>query len=274
MKNPFQQPKVSPSAYEAIRRFVYDEAGIDLGECKQQLVFSRLNKRLRYHELTDFDVYAKRIIEDRDGSERRIVIDLMTTNETYFFREPSHLDHLQSTVLPAHPQGRPFRAWSAACSSGEEAYSIAMILEDYFSRRLQWDVFGSDISRSMIEKARSAIYPMARISAIPSDYLRRYCIEGKGEHDGFLLIENNIRDRVRFQEVNLIRPLPTTGDPFDVIFLRNVLIYFDPETRGKIVRKLVDRLKQGGTLYLGHSETIKGMDLPLELIAPTTYRKT
>jgi len=266
-----QNRKVSKSAYQAIREFIYQEAGIDLGENKQQLVFSRLNKRLRYHQLPDFDQYADLIKQDTRSNERQIAIDLLTTNETYFFRESGHLDTLKSNVLPKHPPNRVFRVWSAASSSGEEAYSIAMILDDYFGHRVKWEIFGSDISSRIIEKANGGIYQAQRIDAIPRDFLKRYCRKGKGEYEGFLLIDKNLRERTSFREINLTRPLPEIGQ-FDVIFLRNVLIYFDQQTKEKIIRSLISKLRPGGILYIGHSESLKGMDVPLTLIAPTTYQ--
>lgn len=267
-----QQQKVSNSAYQAIREFIYQEAGIDLGDSKQQLVFSRLNKRLRYHQLPDFNQYADLIKKDNNSTERQIAIDLLTTNETYFFREAGHLDALKTSVLPNHPTNRLFRVWSAASSSGEEAYSIAMVLDDYFGNRVKWEIFGSDISSRIIDKAKSGIYQAQRIDAIPKNFLKRYCLNGKGEHEGFLLIDKYLRERTSFSEINLTRPLPEIGI-FDVIFLRNVLIYFDQQTKEKIVRSLVSKLRPNGILYIGHSESLKGMDLSLTLIAPTTYQK-
>lgn len=272
MTDNIQKKIVSTKAYQAIREFIYQEAGIDLGESKQQLVYSRLNKRLRFHQLTDFDQYADLVINNSHSNERQIAIDLLTTNETYFFREAGHLDALKKNILPKHPKSSPFRVWSAASSSGEEAYSIAMVLDDYFGSGVKWEIFGSDISSRIIEKANNGIYQALRIDAIPKEFLKRYCLKGKGEYEGFLLINKSLRERTRFSEINLTKPLPEVGI-FDVIFLRNVLIYFDHQTKEKIIRSLITKLKPNGILYIGHSESLKGMDLPLELIAPTTYQK-
>ncbi len=268
----FKQQVVSAGAYQSIRDFIYQEAGIDLGESKQQLVSSRLNKRLRFHNLTSFDHYAEMINGTNCGNERQIAIDLLTTNETYFFREAAHFETLRDNILTQHPKDRVFRAWSAASSSGEEAYSIAMVLDDFFSQRVKWEVFGSDISSRIIEKAKKGIYQIHRIDAIPPRFLKRYCLKGSGEYEGFLLVDKNLRSKTRFTEINLTRPLPEVG-LFDVIFLRNVLIYFDHETKEKIIRSLASKLRPGGILYIGHSESLKGMNLPLTLIAPTTYQR-
>ncbi|MCP4494591.1 MAG: SAM-dependent methyltransferase [Gammaproteobacteria bacterium] len=270
--NVFQQQAVSDSAYQSIREFIYQEAGIDLGASKQQLVSSRLNKRLRYHNLNSFDQYAVLIKDKNYLTEHQMAIDLLTTNETYFFREAGHFDTLKTGILQNHPQSQTFRVWSAASSSGEEAYSIAMVLDDFFGNRTRWEVFGSDISSRIIEKAKKGLYQLHRIDAIPKDFLRRYCLKGTGEYDGFLLIDKKLRDKTRFDKINLTKPLPDIA-LFNVIFLRNVLIYFDNPTKEKIIRSLAAKLQPGGVLYIGHSESLKGMDLPLTLIAPTTYQK-
>ncbi|MCP4429702.1 MAG: protein-glutamate O-methyltransferase [Gammaproteobacteria bacterium] len=268
----FQQTTVSDKAYQAIREFIYKEAGINLGDSKQQLVSSRLTKRLKNNNLTSFDDYADLIQDSRNSQEQQMAIDLLTTNETYFFREAAHFDSLKTNVLQQHPKERLFRVWSAASSSGEEAYSIAMVLDDYFGNRVKWEIFGSDISSRIIKKASSGLYQAHRIDAIPKPFLKRYCRKGKGQYEGFLLVNNSLRDRTKFSEINLTRPLPEIG-LFDVIFLRNVLIYFDNPTKEKIIQSLESKLRPGGILYIGHSESLKGMDIALSLIAPTTYQK-
>lgn len=267
----FKQTEVSASAYKAIREFIYKEAGIDLGVAKQMLVSSRLNKRLRHHQLDNFDQYADMVINN-NGIERQMAIDLLTTNETYFFREAEHFNSLKKLVLQHHPKDRMLRLWSAASSSGEEAYSIAMVLDDFFGARGKWEIFGSDISRRIIEKAKKGLYQCHRIDAIPKDFFQKYCLKGSGEYEGFLLIDKNLRAKIRFAEINLTKPLPEVGQ-FDVIFLRNVLIYFDDKTKENIIRSLTSKLRSKGLLFIGHSESLKGMDLPIELIAPTTYQK-
>lgn len=268
----FNQQEVSAKAYQAIREFIYNEAGIDLGASKQMLVSSRLNKRLRYHQLDSFDQYFELINSSGASIERQMAIDLLTTNETYFFRESEHFESLKKLVLSQHPKDRLFRIWSAASSSGEEAYSIAMVLDDYFGDRTKWEIFGSDISRRIIEKANKGLYQTHRIDAIPKTFLQRYCLKGAGEYEGFLLIDKKLRSKTRFTEINLTKTLPEVGQ-FDVIFLRNVLIYFDNPTKEKIIRSLVSKLRSNGILFIGHSESLKGMDLPIELIGPTTYQK-
>jgi chemotaxis protein methyltransferase CheR len=267
----FEQPEISANAYQTIREFIYNEAGIDLGSGKQTLVSSRLNKRLRHHQLESFDQYLELLL-NKNSIEYQMAIDLLTTNETYFFRESEHLNLLKNLVLKHHPKDRGFRLWSAASSSGEEAYSIAMVLDDFFGYKGEWEIFGSDISSRMIKKAKNGLYQCHRIDAIPKDFLRKYCRKGTGEYDGYLLVDKKLRAKTRFAEINLTKPLPEVGE-FDVIFLRNVLIYFDNKTKENIIRSLTSKLRPKGLLFIGHSESLKGMDLPIELIAPTVYQK-
>lgn len=267
----FKQPEVSANAYQTIREFIYNEAGIDLGTGKQTLVSSRLNKRLRYHQLDSFDQYLELLL-NKNSIEYQMAIDLLTTNETYFFREAEHFNLLKNLLLEHHPKDRNFRLWSAASSSGEEAYSIAMVLDDFFASRGRWEIFGSDISSRMIKKAQSGLYQCHRISAIPKDFLQKYCLKGTGEYDGYLLVDKKLRAKTRFAEINLTKLLPEVGE-FDAIFLRNVLIYFDNKTKENIIRSLASKLRSKGLLFIGHSESLKGMDLPIELIAPTVYQK-
>jgi chemotaxis protein methyltransferase CheR len=266
-----KQPGISTRSYQKIREFIYTEAGIDLGDSKQMLVTSRLNKRLRHHQLDSFDQYANLLLSNK-GVERKLAVDLLTTNETYFFREPEHFVALKKWVLENHPPDRMFRLWSAASSSGEEAYSIAMVLDDFFGDRGKWEIFGSDISSLVIEKAKQALYQCLRIDAIPQEFLRKYCLKGRGEYEGFLLIDEKLKRKTSFSEINLTKPLPEVG-LFDVIFLRNILIYFDAKTKEKIIRSLLTKMRPKGILFIGHSESLKSMDLPIDLIGPTTYQK-
>jgi chemotaxis protein methyltransferase CheR len=266
-----KQSYISSQAYKTIREFIYNEAGIDLGDSKQMLVSSRLNKRLRHYQLENYDQYAELLL-NKKGIERQIAIDLLTTNETYFFREPEHFVALKKLVLENHPHDRMFRLWSAASSSGEEAYSIAMVLDDFFGSKGKWAIFGSDINSVVIEKAKLGLYQCNRIDAIPQKLLRKYCLKGVGEYEDFLLIDKKLQSKTSFSEINLTKPLPDIG-LFDVIFLRNLLIYFDAKTKEKIIRNLISKLRPKGLLFIGHSESLKTMDLPIDLIGPTTYQK-
>ena len=264
------QDKITDSEFKAIRDFLYDYVGINLSNEKKALVTSRLGKRLRHHSLTSFKDYFDLIMRPQNG-ERQIAIDLLTTNETYFFREPKHFSFLETEVLPAWTGGRLFRVWSAASSTGEEAYSLAMLLDDQLGHH-SWEIFGSDISSRVLDKAQRGLYLQDRIDGIPKAYLQKYCLKGVGENEGKLLIDKKLRQKVRFAQVNL-KSLTADLELFDVIFLRNVMIYFDLETKRQIVKQLVGRLRLGGYLFIGHSESLKGIYDELETVMPTVYRK-
>jgi chemotaxis protein methyltransferase CheR len=198
-------------------------------------------------------------------------LDLLTTNETYFFREPKHFEFLRKQVLPAAKSGVPFRVWSAACSSGEEPYSIAMQLAAEL-KHPDWNVVGTDISSRVLDRARTGLYGMSRIQGIPPDYLRRFCLKGTGPYADNLRIDRPLRERVRFGRVNLNETLPKLGQ-FDVIFLRNVMIYFDADTKAKVVNRLIPCLKPGGFFLIGHCETLQGVPHNLEPFGIAIFRK-
>jgi chemotaxis protein methyltransferase CheR len=204
--------------------------------------------------------------------ETTVAIDLLTTNETYFFREPKHFDFLRNVVFPQYQRQRQIRIWSAASSSGEEAYTIAMTLAEYFQGS-DWEVIGTDISTRMLEKAQRGLYPMVAADKIPRTLLKKYCLKGREEFDEFFLMDSTIRQRVHFSIANLIEPLPELG-LFEIIFLRNVMIYFDKDTKKRLVEKITTKLRTGGYFIVSHSESLNGLDSPLKLIAPSIYQKT
>mgnify|MGYP000736397700 CR=1 FL=1 len=265
------QFKITDSEFKLFKTFIYDYAGINLSEEKKALVTSRLSKRLRHHSLSSFKEYYDLMVMSPPGGERQVAIDLLTTNETYFFREPKHFEFLKKQILLNWGGGKTFRLWSAASSSGEEAYSIAMMLDDVLQSH-PWEIFGSDISSRVLKKAQQGHYLQDRIDGIPLEYLRKYCLKGTGEHEGTLLIDKTLRQRLTFSPINLKKPLGDVGY-FDVIFLRNVLIYFDQETKAKVVKQLVEKLKPGGYFFIGHSESLKGINEDLKSVIPTVYQK-
>lgn len=238
---------------------------------KKAMVSSRLAKRLRFYGLDRYGAYFDLLSRGDHPEEKQILVDLLTTNETYFFREPTHFDFLQKTILPNWRRNGAFRVWSGASSSGQEAYSIAMVLADQLSS-WSWEVMGTDVNTKVIKKARSGHYPMSRIDGIPKEYLRRFCLRGTGPYEGTLLIDAAIRKRVKFVHANLNTALPKLGQ-FDVIFLRNVMIYFNRETKKEIVRRILSLLKPGGYFLIGHSETLKGINDSVNMVAPTIYQK-
>lgn len=261
---PLHQPE-----FLKLQQLLHSIAGIHMTEAKKTLICGRLYKRLRHHQLNSYGEYVALL--GRDQNELKLAVDLLTTNETHFFREPKHFTWLQQQVLPNISRQQKFRCWSAASSTGQEAYSIAMLLHDQLSHN-SWEVFGSDISNKVLEVARAGLYPIHLAEEIPREYLRAYCLKGVGQQEGQLKIDPMLMNKVRFDNINLNENLPDVG-MFDLIFLRNVLIYFQQDTKHAVVSRLLGKLKPGGHLVIGHSETLYGIFSELKPLGPSIYRK-
>lgn len=247
-------------------------AGIQLPPAKKPLLVSRLSKRLKHYGFASFGEYFRLISHQSEAVELQIALDLLTTNETYFFREPKHFDFLRAEVIPKVQPGKTFRVWSAASSTGEEPYSIAMTLAEGLPVSMPWEIVASDISIRVLEKARSGHYAMERAHNIPKGLLSQYCLKGMGGQEGTFLIERGLRNRVQFMQINLNAPLPQLGE-FDLIFLRNVMIYFSMDTKRQVVERMLPLLKPGGYFFVSHSETLNGVTDKLKMVTPATYRK-
>ncbi|AXA94436.1 protein-glutamate O-methyltransferase CheR [Massilia sp. YMA4] len=265
---------ISEREFAQFQRFIFDIAGITMSDAKKALVSGRLAKRLAHHGMASYEAYFGMLSSGRHKDEVQIAVDLLTTNETYFFREARHFELLKSAAEAARPNLRanaPFRVWSAACSSGEEPYSIAMVLADTLGNA-PWEVLGSDISTRVLDRARTGHYPMERASHVPPDYLRRFCLKGIAEQQGTMLVERALRSRVQYRHVNLNTSLPDLGQ-FDVIFLRNVMIYFNGDTKRQVVARVTSQLKPGGHFIIGHSETLNEISDAVRPVIPSVYRK-
>jgi len=265
---------ITDREFQDFQRFIYDAAGISLSPAKKALVTGRLARRLTARNLDNYGAYFALLRDGTDRTEVQTAIDLLTTNETYFFREPKHFDLLRKVAAePDEPSraGRPFRVWSAASSTGEEAYSMAMVLADCRGAR-PWEVVGTDISTRVVAQARTGHFVRQRTTHVPMDYLRRFCLKGIGAQEGTVLVSRELRDRVSFRHANLNAALPELGT-FDVIFLRNVMIYFDQATKRKVVERVLSLLRPGGYFCVGHSESLHEISTAVRQIAPATYRK-
>lgn len=259
---------LSDKEFDEVQRFIFEAAGIHLSPAKKALVCGRLARRLQVHKLARYTDYVTMLRDKQHGAEAQIAVDLLTTNETYFFREPKHFELLRQLAGAAHGS-QPFRAWSAACSTGEEPYSIAMVLADCLPNRA-FEVIATDISSRVLDRGRIGHYPEQRTQHIPPAYLRRFCLRGTDEHAGTLLIERSLRQHVHFQQANLNEALPALG-MFDVIFLRNVMIYFNQETKRQVVARVTALLKPEGRFCIGHSENLHGVAPGLNALAPSIY---
>ena len=264
---------LSEREYIAIRDLLLKHAGIALGAHKKTLVTGRLYKRLQMLGLRSYSEYIARINGGHFPDELQIAINLLTTNETYFFRESKHFAMLEEWYQAA-PQDEVFRVWSAACSTGEEVYTIAITLQEANRRRrgAPWEVRGSDISTRVLDVARAGMYGMERIDSIPEDVLKRYFLYGTGPYDGKILVERELREKAEFAQINLVQPLPELV-PFDVIFLRNVMIYFENDVKRKVVRQLLAQLKPEGVLLVGLAESLNGLLDGLVNVGPGAYRR-
>jgi chemotaxis protein methyltransferase CheR len=238
---------------------------------------SRLNKRLRALQLTTFEDYL-RVVTSKEGSASELVnmIDVVTTNKTDFFREPHHFDFLKEILLPQFSKsgGRNFKVWSSACSSGEEPYTLAMVLQEYAltDPSFSFEILASDISTTVLDKAARAIYAADRAIDIPENLKKKYLLRSKDLSNPCVRIVPQLRDTVKFANINLMDSELEVG-LMDAIFCRNVLIYFDRETQLRVIQNLLKKLKKGGVLFIGHSESLHFFDLPLKQVRPTIFVK-
>lgn len=267
-------PALTSSEYEKISRLAYEHFGLDLRGGKQGLVAARLGKKVRELGLKSFQHYYDYIKADPSGTALAGMVDQLTTNHTSFFREPRHFDYLRKTIFPVLRTRSRINIWSAACSSGEEAYSIAMALleesprEAYAKVRIK----ATDISTRMLEKATLGIYPPERVAEIPPALLQRYLLKGKDESAGSFRFRNDVRAMIEFEHLNLMGRLPEAYC-CSVIFCRNLMIYFDKPTQQALVQRLTEYLEDGGYLFIGHSESLNNISHSLDYVCPATYRK-
>lgn len=262
---------ITTEEFEHFRRMIYDHAGISLTPEKKVMVASRLAKRLDYYGLSTYGDYYRLVTGREHPQEFQTLVNILTTNETYFFREPKHFEFFREHILKPW-RGDHFRVWSAASSTGEEAYSLAMVMAENLGMR-QWEVFGSDLSTRVLDAARKGVYLLDRLEHMDNQYLEKYCLKGVRSHAGFFRVDGKIRNRVTFDQVNLKSPLPPNLGKFDVIFLRNVLIYFDQDTKKQVVERLVTALKPGGYFFVSHSESLYRVTDLLQIVKPSIYRK-
>jgi chemotaxis protein methyltransferase CheR len=264
----------SDKEFQRIADLMYAAVGLSYNASKKSLIHSRLSPRILKIGLGGFADYIALLEDESEAAEFQMAVDLLTTNETYFFREPKHYDLLQQE-LPNFADKTALSVWSAASSFGDEAYSTAMLLNDMqISGRIGpgWSILATDISHRVLLSAKEAVFPQDRLRAVTPERLRRYCLRGDGESAGQVLMQDKIRDRVQFGQLNLCKPFSGLG-PFDVIFLRNVLIYFDPATKIDVVDRVLALLKPGGLFFLGTAEGRVPCKTPLQTVIPGAFRK-
>ena len=263
-------------AYQYIITLVYERCGIRLHHGKEALIKARLGKRMRHHGLDGLAEYGDFLQRRDDEEEFSQVIDAVTTNFTNFMREAAHFEFLVKQALPSvlRRKERSFRVWSAACSSGEEAYTLAFQLFDCYppAEGWGWRITATDISSKVLAQAQRGIYLAQRLGSLPAQWLPRYFQRGVGRWAEYYRVKTSIAERVTFRHLNLIEPYSHT-EPFEVIFCRNVMIYFDRPTQERLVQQLCQFLVPGGYVLIGHSESLNGLQVPLRCLRPSIYRK-
>lgn len=269
--------------FERLSAYIYDELGIQITDSKKTMLSGRLSKRLRALQLDSVSAYCDYLFSSSGQSLERVeLFDAVTTNKTDFFREANHFDYLAATVLPQWQQssraGRSFRIWSAGCSSGEEPYTMAMVLNEYAeqhrSTHFDFEIIATDISTRVLDHAKTAVYHMDRIIPVPAPIRRKYLLRSRDRSSQLVRIAPRLRRKVRFGRLNFMDETFSLPYTMDVIFCRNVIIYFDSDTRERLVQKFCRHLHPGGYLFLGHSESLHGFDLPLRQVASTVYVRT
>ncbi len=266
--------RLSPHVFAAVKDLAYRTAGIDLQIGKQEMVAARLWKRARALGYASAEEYFGAVQRDHGGELELDLIDALTTNFTSFFREPAHFEFLKSTILPKLRTRSNFTIWTAASSTGEEPYSIAVtLLEELGAEtgRLA-KIRASDISTKVLKRAEAGVYPEERFQRLSQDWRRRYLLRGTGSREGEFRFRPEVRELIRFERINLMEPLSADG-PFPLIFLRNIMIYFDRPTQEKVIAALTAKLEPGGYLFIGHSESLNGLSHRLEHVQVAVYRK-
>jgi chemotaxis protein methyltransferase CheR len=276
---------LSDKDFEKLVEFIYDQLGIRLNHTKRSLVESRLVKRLRALKMTTMSEYCDYIFhEDCPDDEIIHMLDVITTNKTDFFREANHFDFMVKKAVPEMIQSfgagvrKTLVIWSAGCSTGEEPYTIAMLMNEFASRYpglgLDYTIVATDISTRVLALAQKGIYGEERIEPIPAELKSKYLLKSKDRSRGLVRITPELRSKVRFRRLNFMDEDFGFREPLDMIFCRNVMIYFEKDVQERLIRKFFRCMRPGSYLFIGHSESIYGMDLALEKVAPSIYRRT
>lgn len=275
----FYRVHLSDDEFNKLSSFIYKESGIRLPPVKKVMLQCRLQKRLRDLNLHSFKEYCDYLFS-KDGVDSEIIhmLDVVSTNKTDFFREPTHFDFLTEHILSEYyrtVKGKSFKVWSAGCSSGEEPYTLAIVLSEFAEKHPSFDfsIWATDISTRILQSAVNAVYKEERVEIVPISLKKKYMLKSKDRSNPTVKMAAHIRNKVRFGRLNFMDEYYSVSETFDVVFCRNVLIYFDRETQEQVINKLCAKIKSGGHLILGHSESILNMKLPLRQLKPTIYER-
>ena len=282
MVSTFRDKKLSEKDFTRLSQFIQSEYGIKLPPAKKIMLESRLQKRLRKLEFEGFSEYIDYIFSPQGQYDELInMLDVVTTNKTDFFREPAHFDYLVQTTIPelilrCQAGVRTIlKVWSAGCSSGEEAYTLAIVLNEFCKRQqsVRFSILATDLSSAVLKKGKLGIYEEQKVAPIPHVLREKYLLRSIDRSRHLVRIAPALRRQVRFTRLNLMEDYYTINDQMDIIFCRNVIIYFSQETQEKIINQLCRHIRPGGYIFMGHSETLFSMNVPLKQVEPTIYRK-
>jgi chemotaxis protein methyltransferase CheR len=273
--------ELSPESFARLAQFITGELGIKMPESKLTMVNSRLLRRVRELGLNSVEEYAEYFFASSHAEEREQFINTITTNKTDFFREPAHFDFLVRVAIPSLTRygssglGRPLKAWSAGCSSGEEPYTLAMVLSEYALGQPGFDfaILGTDISTKVLEQARTGVYQESQIAPVPPALLRKYVWRSRNSSETLVRIVPELRRKLRLHQLNFMDADYAVRDVLDVVFFRNVMIYFDRPTQEAVINKICRHLAPGGYLFVGHSESLAGLNIPVKLVQTSIFRK-
>lgn len=264
--------------FDRLARYIFDYSGIKMPPTKMTMLEGRLRRRVKACGLSSFDEYCA-FLFDHDGLEHESIylIDAVTTNKTDFYREPNHFQHMLDHALPHYANAgvNRLRIWSSACSTGAEPYTIAMVMETFAKtgKRMDYQILATDLSTEVLDMARTGIYPSDQLVPVPPEQRARFVMQPRDKTRNEVRIHPKLRSRVSFARLNLMDARYPVGDKMHIIFCRNVLIYFDKPTQEKVLSRLCECLLPGGFLYIGHSESAAGMNLPITQVANTVFRK-
>ncbi|MEV4607580.1 protein-glutamate O-methyltransferase CheR [Neorhizobium sp. LMR1-1-1.1] len=272
--------QLSKRNFEALSKFIYSYSGIKMPLSKSTMLEGRLRRRLRVTGIATFDDYCDYLF-NQGGIEREAIylIDAVTTNKTDFFREPKHFDYMRDVALGdivRQFSERRLRIWSSACSTGAEPYTLAMVMSDYLQSQApdrDYFILATDLSTDVLQKAQKGIYSSDMMAPVPPDMMRRYVMRATNAHRQEMRVAPMLRQKVGFARMNLMDAKYPIGDPMHIIFCRNVLIYFDKQTQQQVLTRLCNSLVPGGYLFIGHSETVSGFDLPIRQVANTIFKR-
>jgi len=274
---------MTQAEFTRFSEFIIGQCGIKMPPSKKIMLEARLQKRLRALGIPTYGEYLKHVLGEGSRDELVHMLDAVTTNKTDFFREPVHFQYLAQTVLPealaermhAKTPARPFRVWSAGCSTGEEPYTLAMVLTEFTQQHpdLKFSLVATDISTRVLDRAREGVYDADRVHAVPLALKQKYLLKSKDHNKNLVRMVPQLRTAVLFDRLNLMEENFSFSDALDVIFCRNVIIYFDRGTQERLISRFCRVLRPEGYLFLGHSESVHGFDLPLRRITSTVYRK-